>query len=125
MWFRVFMLVMDLLIPLTMIGFGRYFMKAAPGKINGIFGYRTGMSMKNRDTWEFAHKYCGRIWFACGIAVLPVSVIAMLFVLGEEVEIVGTFGGIICVVQIIPVIVSIFLVESALRKNFDRDGNKR
>ena len=24
-------------------------------------GYRTSMSMKNKDTWEFAHKYCGKV----------------------------------------------------------------
>ena len=55
------MLIMDLLLPFTMIGFGRYFMKKAPKEINSVFGYRTSMSMKNKDTWEFAHKYCGKV----------------------------------------------------------------
>ena len=32
-----------------------------------IFGYRTSMSMKNKDTWEFAHKYCGKVWYVCGM----------------------------------------------------------
>ena len=59
MGFWIFMLIMDLLLPFTMIGFGRYFMKKAPKEINSVFGYRTSMSMKNKDTWEFAHKYCG------------------------------------------------------------------
>ena len=58
MEFWIFMLIMDLLLPFTMIGFGRYFMKKAPKEINSVFGYRTSMSMKNKDTWEFAHKYC-------------------------------------------------------------------
>ena len=60
MGFWIFMLIMDLLLPFTMIGFGRYFMKKAPKEINSVFGYRTSMSMKNKDTWEFAHKYCGK-----------------------------------------------------------------
>ena len=55
MGFWIFMLIMDLLLPFTMIGFGRYFMKKAPKEINSVFGYRTSMSMKNKDTWEFAH----------------------------------------------------------------------
>ena len=62
MGFWIFMLIMDLLLPFTMIGFGRYFMKKAPKEINSVFGYRTSMSMKNKDTWEFAHKYCGKVW---------------------------------------------------------------
>lgn len=69
MGFWLFMLIMNLLIPFSMIGFGRYFLKNAPKEINAIFGYRTTMSMKNNDTWEFAHKYCGKIWYICGSVV--------------------------------------------------------
>ena len=66
MGFWIFMLIMDLLLPFTMIGFGRYFMKKAPKEINSVFGYRTSMSMKNKDTWKFAHKYCGNPSYAEG-----------------------------------------------------------
>ena len=62
MGFWIFMLIMDLLIPFTMIGFGKMFLKKAPDQINYVFGYRTSMSMKNQDTWVFAHYYCGKIW---------------------------------------------------------------
>ena len=51
MGFWIFMLIMDLLIPFTMIGFGKMFLKKAPDQINYVFGYRTSMSMKNQDTW--------------------------------------------------------------------------
>jgi hypothetical protein len=34
------MLIMDLLIPVVMIGFGSYFAKNAPREINYTFGYR-------------------------------------------------------------------------------------
>ena len=52
MGFWIFMLIMDLLLPFTMIGFGRYFMKKAPKEINSVFGYRTSMSMKNIAAWQ-------------------------------------------------------------------------
>ena len=39
MEFWIYMLIMDLLLPFTMIGFGRYFMKKAPKEINAMFGY--------------------------------------------------------------------------------------
>ena len=68
--FWVFMLIMDLLLPFTMIGFGKYFMTKGPKEINSAFGYRTSMSMKNHDTWEFAHKYCGKLWYIAGMSRL-------------------------------------------------------
>lgn len=81
--------------------------------------------MKNKDTWEFAHKYCGRIWYVCGWILLPISVVPMLFVIGHSADSVGTLGGTICAVQLMPLIGSIFPTEWALRKNFDENGNRR
>ena len=117
MGFWIFMLIMDLLLPFTMIGFGRYFMKKAPKEINSVFGYRTSMSMKNKDTWEFAHKYCGKVWYVCGMVMLPITVIFMLLVIGKNEDCVGSIGGIICGVQLIPLIGSILPTEIALKKN--------
>lgn len=125
MGFRIFMLVMVLLIPLMMIGFGRLFLKKAPGTINAVFGYRTSMSMKNKDTWEFAHKYCGRLWFYGGLALVPLSVIPLLFVFHKGADVVGNVGAVIEIVQLVPLIGSIIPTEMALRKNFDRDGVRR
>ncbi len=125
MGFWIFMLVMILLIPITMIGFGKLFLKQAPGEINAVFGYRTTMSMKNKDTWEFAHNYCGKLWYRCGLFLLPLSVIPLLFVIGKNEDIVGTIGGIICMVQLVALLAPIFPTEAALKKNFDKDGNRR
>ena len=125
MGFWIFMLIVDLIIPFTLIGFGRYFMKKAPKKINEAFGYRTAMSMKNEDTWEFAHHYCGRIWYICGLVTLPITVIVMLSVIGKNVDVIGTAGGIVVGVQIVLFIVAVFLTERALKKNFDENGKRR
>ena len=125
MFFWIFMLVMDLLIPLTMLVLGRYFMKKAPAEIDPIFGYRTAMSMKNRETWEFAHKYCGKIWYVCGWIMLPITVSLLLFVMGRDEECVGMAGGMICLLQMIPLLGSIIPTEIALRRTFDQNGEKR
>ena len=101
MGFWIYMLLMNLLITFTLIGFGKYFMKKAPKEINGVFGYRTSMSMKNKDTWEFAHKYCGKIWYLCGLISLPITVIPMLLVVEKNVDVVGTVGAIITGVQLV------------------------
>ena len=125
MGFWIFMLLMDLLVPLTMVGFGKLFMTKSPQDINTVFGYRTTMSMKNKDTWEFAHKYCGKLWLKCGLALLPLSVIPLIFVFHKGTDIIGTVGGIVCTVQLVPLIGSISLTEAALKKTFDKNGIRR
>ena len=124
MGFWIFMLIMNLLIPVTMICFGKYFMKSAPGNINIVFGYRTSMSMKNQDTWKFAHEYCGNLWFKWGKNTLILTVIAMLFLLGKSEDTIGNWGGTICMIQLIFLIGAIGPTESALRRTFDKDGKR-
>ena len=119
------MLIMVLLMPITMIVFGRLFSKTAPKEINYTFGYRTKRSMMNDETWRFAHKYIGKLWYICGLIVLPLSVVVMAFVFGKETDTVGTVGGILTVVQMIPLIGTIIPTEKALKRNFDEYGRRR
>ena len=99
MGFWIYMFFMVLTIPAIMIIFGRIFMKKAPEKINWVFGYRTRRSMMNKDTWAFAHKYIGRLWWICGLVLLPLSVIPMLLLLGKDKDMVGGVGAAITIVQ--------------------------
>lgn len=124
MGFWIFMLIMSLLCPAIMIIFGIVFFKNAPKEINYLFGYRTELSMKNRDTWEFAHRYCGKLWMWIGSILLPLSILPLLFVIGQSKDVIGSVGLIICLVEIVILIVSIFPTEIALHKHFDADGNR-
>lgn len=119
------MMVMNLLISFTMIGFGKYFTKGGPKDVNGVLGYRTSMSMKNKETWEFAHRYCGRLWLVLGTVMLIVSIISMCFVIGKEIDVIGTFGAIVCGMQLVFLVGSIFPTEIALKKEFDKQGNRK
>ena len=83
------------------------------------------MSMKNQDTWKFAHEYCGNLWFKWGKISLILTIIAMLFLLGKTVDTIGNWGGTICMIQLLPLIGSIGPTENALRKTFDKDGKRR
>ena len=125
MVFWLFMLLIDLLTPLTMIVFGKRFMTKPPQDINTAFGYRTTMSMKNKDTWDFAHKYCGKLWLKCGTVLLPLSVIPLIFVFNKGTGTIGIVGGIVCIAQLVPLAVPIFLTEAALKRTFDRNGFRR
>ena len=125
MGFWIFMLCTVLLVPLIMLFFGLYFKNKSPKEINSLFGYRTTMSMKNKDTWEFAHHYCGRLWLVLGMIMLPLSVIPMFFFIKQSTDVVGTAGAILEIIQIIVLLIPIYSTEKALKKEFDENGNRR
>lgn len=125
MGFWIFMLIMDLLTPLLMLGFGILSLKWAPKEINFVYGYRTTMSMKNKDTWQFAHACFGKLWSRIGLILLPVSIIPLLLVMGGNENTVAIVGGVVCAVQAVVLLGSIVPVEKALKRTFDRDGNRK
>lgn len=125
MGFWIFLFAMVMLVPILIISFGSYFKKKAPKEINDLFGYRTKMSMKNKQTWEFAHKYFGNIWFKSGWVMLILSVIAMMFTIGKSEDYISIFVLIIYAIQILFLFVSIFLTEKELKRNFDENGKAK
>lgn len=117
----VFLLVMNSLIPVTMIIFGILWKSHPPKSINWAYGYRTSMSMKNNETWKFAHAHNAKIWRWVGIIWLIISIVVM-FLFKDNYEVISiriTFIGLaIMILSLIP-------TEMALRKRFDKNGNLR
>ena len=58
--------------PSIMVIAGYCMYKNPPKEINGLIGYRTAMSEKNKDTWAFAHDCCGKLWIKSGIILLVI-----------------------------------------------------
>ena len=122
--FWLIMLLFTMLIPLFMIFFGAVFKNSEPKKINEAFGYRTRRSMKNLDTWIFAHHYIGRLWLRIGLIVLIPTVIAGMFAFGKDADTIGMRAVITEGLQLIPMVISIIMTERALKKTFDKDGKR-
>ena len=120
MGFWFFMLAMNLIIPLSMIFLGKYFSKHAPGQINMLFGYRTARSMKNQDTWQFAHHYFGKLWFKMGLWLLVLTVAAMLPGLGKDADAVGKLGGLLCLAQLPVMLYTIFRQSGRSKRRLTR-----
>ena len=59
------------------------------------------------------------------LILLPLSVIPLLCVLGKPTAAVGTVGGIVCALQLLPLIGAIVPTERALRRTFDKNGFRR
>ena len=122
-WF--FMLLMVLLVPVTMMVFGCVFYYKPPQNINSIYGYRTKRSMKNNQTWAFAHEYCGWLWMRFGSVIVPASLTYMYVLRGKDIDTIGIWGGILVMLQCVILVLTIPITERALRKNFDEYGMKK
>ena len=123
MW--TMMLISCTLIPAMFAVIGLFFSKRAPKNINMLFGYRTDRSMKNRDTWEFAHKYFGRIVGLCGAIMLPIAFLVMLLCIGKGEDTTAIVGTATMTVELIALVLCIVPTERALKREFDDNGNRR
>lgn len=120
------MFLTSLLIPLAMVFAGLLFRKRAPKKINHFFGYRTSMSMKNRETWEFAHHHVGKNMLTVGSIMLLVSAVLMLCVTNCcEALAVSQTSFVVAMAQLVILIATLVPTEKALNKHFDKDGNRK
>jgi uncharacterized membrane protein len=122
MAFGYIMLLMILLMPLMMVGFGLLLMKNPPKKINSVYGYRTRKSVRSQETWDFAHYYFGKLWLVCGLVSIPISLVPICLVLGKSEQVISVAGLIVLGIQTLLLLVTILLTERALKKNFDEFG---
>lgn len=119
------MLIMVLIIPVIMIVFGNLFLYNAPKNINIFWGYRTPMSVKNIQTWRFAHNCCGKIWRKWGVITGIAAIIIMICFIDKSESTIGAVCGILSVIELVIVVASIFITEKELRKNFDKTCTRR
>jgi len=97
----IFFLVMLLMLPATMTGIGLYWRKRPPKTINWAYGYRTSWSMKNKDTWVYAHKFVARLWVYMGVALIIISFIILLIFWNSDIDALGNVVIIITVLQVV------------------------
>ncbi len=125
MWFWWFMFAVNLLIPAMMIGFGWWMWKHTPAEINSICGYRTKRSMQNTDTWQFAHHYCGRLWWKIGwLTTVPTILVQLPFV-RSNINTIAILALFLVTLQMALLVLTLIPTENALKKNFDPNGNRK
>lgn len=117
--------LLDLPVPAIVIIAGRAMWKRCPKRINALLGYRTTRSMKNMDTWKFAHDYCGRLWWKLGWSMLIISALIAIPFCRCDSAATGAVAGALPLVQCAALILSIFPVEAALKRTFNDDGTRK
>lgn len=125
MWFWWFILICDLLVPAIMSVGGMIMTKHCPKHINGLLGYRTNRSMKNMDTWKFAHEYCGKLWRKVGLVSLIITMLVHVPFYHSSEDTIGILSLVFMFFQICLLNVPILLTEKALKRIFDEDGSRR
>ena len=121
----LFNLIMTMLIPLIMVVCGWLFMHGIPKDRNSLFGYRTAMSVKNDDTWRFAHEYCGRLWLIIGLVLFAVTTVFMVLSMNMDPERVAFISGILMMIYVVPLLATVAATESAMKKTFDTRGKRK
>lgn len=114
-----------LILPVIMLIAGRLMWRHPPKEINHLIGYRTPRSMKNQDTWNFAHICCGRLWWTAGWGVLVLSALLFLPFRGMSDTAVGIASIVFLCAQLAVLFVSIAQTERALRRTFDENGIRK
>lgn len=126
MGFWLMMLACDLAIPLMMAVAGWLYLKRPPAfSSRARWGYRTSMSMKNRETWAFAHAFSGKLWLIGGCALLPLTLAALWFVRDGGAQTVSLTSCWVLLIQAVPFAGAFVPTELALRRAFDRHGFRK
>ena len=103
----LYMLAVDLLIPLVMVIFGAIFTRRPPKNINGFYGYRTRRSMESPEAWRYAHQVFGQTWMRWGTILLLATLTLFLILRSQPENAVGA-GLVICLVQLVVMFLAMF-----------------
>ncbi|MBP1889276.1 putative membrane protein [Clostridium moniliforme] len=110
--------LIDILIPLSMIIFGLILIFDPPKKINEFYGYRTSLSMKTKETWDFANNHLGKLWLIFGTFSF-----AFTFALKSALTFNNELVSIIClIVSLTCMFIPLVVVDKELKENFDDLG---
>ena len=106
--------IVNLIIPGVMV-LGGYMMRK----------FRTALSMKNADTWAFAHACCGRVWWKAGWISLALSMLVQLPFAKAGEETLETLALVMVLVQSFVLLGTVVYVQRELKQTFDESGRRR
>ena len=91
-----------------------------PQRINWLAGYRMPRATKNQDTWVFANRCFGKLSMLSGFVTLTFSI--GVFINFEHMYYIMPWA---MGTQVVAFILTFIFTEIALRKEFDKNGNRK
>lgn len=109
-----------LIFPSLMILYGLIFISAGlllilkpPKKINGIYGYRSALSMSSQERWDFAQYFSGIQMRNAGFAMCAASLLGIVFPMNEILAVMVSLGFLL-----LAAVILIRRTERALKEKF-------
>lgn len=119
------MLISVAFIPLLLIVIGKIYEKYPSKEPNIAIGFRTKLSMMNKETWDYAQRLFPKVWISLGRTLLPLSLIILFLLYSEDKDYTGNLALILMLVQVILMLGSILYVNLKLKKAFNSDGSRK
>lgn len=113
--FIIFELALSLLI--LFIGVG--FWLRPPRKINGVYGYRTRLSMSSQEAWDEANRYSSFLTMGWSLLAVFVQGLLHFFLPPKRILFVT------CMIWLSLLILTLLLTERHLARKFDKSGKKK
>ena len=123
--FKVIMLISVAFIPLLLIVIGKIYEKYPSKEPNIAIGFRTKLSMMNKETWDYAQRLFPKVWISLGRIMLPLSLIILFLLYSEDKDYTGNLVLILMLVQVVLMLGSILYVNLKLKKAFNSDGSRK
>ena len=118
MWFWLFMTLTVVSIPAVMLIIARVYEKRPPKYNHLLSGYRTKRSRKSPEAWAYAHERLCVYWKRIGWVMLIAAAACMLWFINGGEDTVAMAGSIVSMLEVIPMIGSIFFIERDLKGKF-------
>lgn len=110
--------VLVMLVPLIMFFVGLYWRVKTPAFKTGKLVYRTEVTEKSAEVWEFAHTHCGKLWTRFGAILAVISVVLMVVFDGSYPKfIMWLLGG-----QMLILCITVFMIDFLAKNLFDENG---
>lgn len=119
------MLISVAFIPLLLIVIGKIFDKYPSKEPNIAIGFRTKLSMMNKETWDYAQRLFPKVWISLGRIMLPFSLSILFLLYSEDKDYTGNLALILMLVQEVLMLGSILYVNLKLKKAFNSDGSRK
>lgn len=122
---KVIYLISVAFIPLVLIITAALFKKYPSKEPNIAIGFRTKLSMMNKETWDYAQRLFPKAWISLGRIMLPLSLIILFLLYSEDKDYTGNLVLILMLVQVVLMLGSILYVNLKLKKAFNSDGSRK
>lgn len=121
----VLMLLLLSLLPLLITYMGKVYRDKAPKYINWAYGYRSPRSMKNTDTWAFAHETIGKLWLYGGMILELIVAFTIIVIMDFQIKSGDWIVTLFLLLPLVFIFLSIFYIESRLKGTFDETGARK